>query len=102
MASNRKMTRFQALLIEFGGFDIPLNEVAEKYLGLSPAKANNYARLHKLPFPTFRAWSSQKAPRMVNAHELALYLDKQEKREQREYEALRAAAAESNDSLWPH
>lgn len=86
------MTRFQALLVEFGGIDIPLAVVADKYLGLSPPKANDAAREGRLPFPTFRACSSQKAPRMVRADVLARYLDGVDKRAAREFAALKAPA----------
>lgn len=85
----KRLSRFQALLIEFGGIDIPLSVVAEKYLGLTAKHADNKAARHELPFKTYRAGSSQKAPRMVSVYDLASHLDGAEKRADAEYRALR-------------
>lgn len=83
----KKMSRFQALLIEFGGIDIPLSLVAEKYLDISPKRADELAAQYKLPFKTYRA-GSQKSPRMVNAQDLARHIDAMEKRAEAEHRAL--------------
>lgn len=85
------MNSFNALLIEFGTDKIPLADIADKYLGLTPEKANAYASKHKLPFPTFRGRDSQKAPRLVHAADLARYLEQQYETAKKEYRALQPA-----------
>lgn len=86
----RKLGTFEALVLKYGGIDIPLEEVAEEYLGIGPKKAQDYARLHKLPFPVYQA-SSQKSPRMVRADDLARYLDGRYNEARREWNALHGA-----------
>lgn len=85
----KRMTRFHALLIEFGGMDIPLALVAEKYLDLSSRRADEKAAKHQLPFKTYRA-GSQKSPRMVNAYDLASHIDAIEKQAAAEHDRLHA------------
>lgn len=62
------------LLAEFGAAEIPLETLAPKYLGLTPAKAKAKAQLQQLPFPVYRA-GSQKSPWLVSAAEFARWLD---------------------------
>lgn len=66
------------LMAQYGQADIPLTNVAEKYLGLSTKEAAQRASKQSLPFPVFRA-ESQKAPWMVSLVELAKWMGATEK-----------------------
>lgn len=63
------------LMAEFETSDIPLEKIAEKYLGISPELANRKANAGKLKIPSYRAVDSNKAPRLVHVKDLADYLD---------------------------
>lgn len=78
------------LLAEFGQADIPLDQVADKYLGLAADKAKKQAALQKLPFPVYRA-GSQKSPWMVRVSDLAEYLDAKRAEAEKEWKAQHAA-----------
>ncbi|WP_440517396.1 pyocin activator PrtN family protein [Serratia sarumanii] len=69
------MNRMFLLMAEFETSDIPLEKIAEKYLGISIELANKRANAGKLPIPSFRAVDSNKAPRLVHVKDLADYLD---------------------------
>jgi hypothetical protein len=56
---------------------LPLSVVAEKYLAMSPRRANEMAAAGTFPIPTFRLRRSQKSPRMVHLQDLANWIDKQ-------------------------
>lgn len=71
------MNRVFLLMAEFNATDIPLEKVAQKYLGMDERQWKRAAALQQLPFPVFRA-GSQKAPWMVSVNALAQYLDKRE------------------------
>lgn len=64
------------LIAVHGGVSIPLDKVAERYLGLSPEIARRQAVLQQLPFPTYRLSGSRKAPLMVSAKALAAHIDR--------------------------
>jgi hypothetical protein len=55
------MNRTFLLMAEFNAVDIPLAQVAPKYLGMDERQWKRAASLQQLPFPVFRA-GSQKAP----------------------------------------
>jgi hypothetical protein len=78
------------LMAEFGQADIPLEQVAAKYLGLDAAHAKRQAASQALPFPVYRA-GSQKSPWMVRVSDLAEYLDKCRENAKREWEAVSGA-----------
>lgn len=78
------------LMAEFGTGDIPLEQVAEKYLGMSKRKAYDKASYNELPFPSFRAGSA-KSMRLVKATDLAAYLDAQHAAAKREWEKINVA-----------
>lgn len=59
---------------EFETADIPLERVAEKYLGLDRREAYSRAKAGTLPFPAYRA-GSQKSPWLVRIMDLAEHLD---------------------------
>ncbi|MGE9549900.1 pyocin activator PrtN family protein [Erwinia amylovora] len=71
--------QFFFLLAEINTGIVPLAEVSEKYFGMKAEHADRKAALCKLPIPTFRAGTSQKAPRMVHIKDLADYIDQQRK-----------------------
>lgn len=64
------------LMAEFETAVIPLSEIAEKYLGMRPATAENKALTGQLSLPTFRVGDTQKAPRMVHISDLAEHIDR--------------------------
>lgn len=77
------------LMAEYGTSRIPLEHCCH-LCGLSPGKAKQYALLAKLPVTAFRA-QSQKAPWLVHADDLAVYLDAQRKTAQDGWNKLNAA-----------
>lgn len=62
-----------ALMAEYETANIPLERVCHIF-GLGPDEAAKRANRHKLPVPAFRA-GTQKAPWIVDARQLAEYLD---------------------------
>jgi hypothetical protein len=75
MDIDQRMKTIWMLMAEFNTSQIPLEDVAEKYLRLSPAKANASANLHQLPFPVYRV-GTEKSQWLVSAIDLAAYIDK--------------------------
>lgn len=70
------MNTYFGLLAEFGGrAEIPLEEVAPRYFGISARTASMRAGAQALPVPVYRAGDSQKSPWLVSAVDLAKYLD---------------------------
>ena len=70
------MNTYFGLLAEFGGrAEIPLEEVAPRYFGISARTASMRACAQALPVPVYRAGDSQKSPWLVSAVDLAKYLD---------------------------
>ncbi|MBB3185753.1 hypothetical protein FHR95_003346 [Halomonas fontilapidosi] len=70
------MNTYFGLLAEFDGrAELPLEEVAPRYFGISPRTASVRAGAQALPVPAYRAGDSQKAPWLVSAVDLAKYLD---------------------------
>ncbi|OKP02574.1 pyocin activator PrtN family protein [Xenorhabdus eapokensis] len=67
------------LMAEFETATIPLSDIAERYLGMKPATAEQKASLGLLPLPTFRCNDSQKSPRMVHVSDLATLIDTKRK-----------------------
>ncbi len=72
------------LLAEFNTAEIPLKDICVKYIGLDSKTAHQRAALNKLPISTYRG-GSQKSMRLVNATELAEYLDKCKTKAQHEW-----------------
>ena len=81
-----KMTAL-LLMVEFEEADIPLEKVAEKYLGMKPQQAARKAKQHELPFPTFRA-GSQKSSYLVNVADLAKFIDDSRAAAEREWKLM--------------
>lgn len=86
------MNTYFALLAEFETAYIPLDKVAEKYLGLAPAKAKRYAATQSLPFPVFRDEQSQQRPWLVAATDLAQWLDTMTAKAREEWRKANTAA----------
>lgn len=80
------------LMAEYETSQIPLEIVAEKFLGIGPAKAKEAARHHRLPFPTYRA-GSQKGVQFVHVDDLAKYIDEERKKGQELHAANKIIAA---------
>lgn len=78
-------TEFQ-LFVQYRDTVIPVDNICEKYLNLTPPEARRRALLNKLPFPTFRMVQSQKAPLMVKLTDLAAHIDKQHESAQESWE----------------
>ena len=57
---------------------IPLSEVCERFFGLSYEEALKKAARNELPIPAFRLTTSRKAPFMVSAEALGVWIDKTE------------------------
>lgn len=74
------------LMAEFEKVNIPLSDIAEKYLGMRPSTADQKATEGKLPIATFRIGNTQKAPRLVHVQDLADHIDKQRKDAKEELE----------------
>lgn len=55
---------------------VPLSQIAEDYLGTSPAQAARLAAANDIPFPVFRLRNSNKSPWMVKIDDLAEYIDR--------------------------
>lgn len=71
------MNTYFGLLAEFNGrTELPLEEVAPRFFGLSPRTAAFRAGAQALPVPAYRAGDSQKSPWLVSAIDLAQYIDK--------------------------
>ncbi|MEO1852743.1 MULTISPECIES: pyocin activator PrtN family protein [Chromohalobacter] len=71
------MNTYFGLLAEFNGrAELPLEEVAPRYFGISAKTASARALAQGLPVPAYRALDSQKSPWLVSATDLAEHLDK--------------------------
>ena len=64
-----------ALIARFGDINIPLSDISEPYLGITPRTAEQQAKQEALPFPTFKVRGSEKSPTMVRAQDLASHID---------------------------
>lgn len=76
------------LFAEFNTGIIPLDDIAQKYLGLNQDQARRRAARQALPFPVHRATTSQKGPWLVNAQDFANHLDQQRELARKEWEAI--------------
>ena len=99
------MKTFFALMAEFGTAQIPVERCAALF-GLSSKKAEEYASRQKLPIPAYRL-GSQKSPWLVDAHQLAEYLDAIKEQARKDWERIHAAGQPSahpagNTAALPH
>ena len=67
-------TTYFALVMEYETADILLSDCCEKYFGVELRSAERLARQQRLPVPCFRG-GSQKSKWMVDASDLANWLD---------------------------
>ena len=67
------------LMAEFGSADVPVELVAERYLGMEARTAKARAARGELPFPSYQC-GSQKSPRLVRITDLAAWIDEQRAR----------------------
>ncbi|WP_281214133.1 pyocin activator PrtN family protein [Shewanella insulae] len=80
-SSNRLTKTHQLLLAQFSNRAvIPLDEIAEPFLGLSVRTAKNRAKAGLLPFAVFKMTDSAKCPYLVHLDDLADYIDKQNRK----------------------
>lgn len=80
-------TLFILMAAHNGQAVIPLQEVGEKYLGITEkAKLSQKARTGELPLPAFRLEKSQKAPWLVHIQDLATYIDQQQEKAQSDWQ----------------
>ncbi len=79
------------LMAEFGTADVPLESVAQKYLGLDAKVAKMRAARGELPFPAYRASGSQKSPWLVRITDLAAWLDEARSRAADDWKKRHAA-----------
>ena len=68
------MNSYFALLAQFGTAEIPLSKVASEFFGLDENEAKRRAARQRLPIPAHRL-NGQKSPWLVNAADLAQYID---------------------------
>ena len=72
------------LLAQFDGqADIPLEDVASRYLGYDRKTALAKAARAELPFTAYRA-PGQKSPWLVNIADLAAWIDRERERAERD------------------
>ena len=69
-----RVSTFFALLAEFQTSEIPLENVCEKYFGMSVQKAKQKASYQDLPLPVFKV-GSQKSRWLVSVKDLANLID---------------------------
>lgn len=82
------MRTYTALLVTYGKAHVPLSTVAADYLDhLNERELKRRAKVQALPFPVFRD-ASQKAPYMVDLHDLADWLDGLKEQARNDHEAL--------------
>lgn len=81
------------LMAEFGQADVPLEVVAQRYLGLSEKEAKQRAAARSLPFVAYRGGPSQKSRWLVRLTDLAEYLDRQRETAAREWKVMNRGAA---------
>ncbi len=80
------------LMSEFGTTEVPLVDVASKYLNLDERSAKERASAQELPFPVYRC-GSRKSPWMVNIGALAQFLERQQELARNQWEAINGVIA---------
>ena len=81
---------FMALMLEYETADIPLKSCCEKYFGISHEKASSKARHQQLPVACYRG-GSQKSEWLINAHDLAEWLDRLKQNARHDHQRINAA-----------
>ena len=78
------------LMAEFETPNIPLEDIRERYFGLSKAEASKKAKQHELPVPAFRM-GGQRSPWFVHVEELAKYIDELNAKQREIWKKMNAA-----------
>jgi hypothetical protein len=66
-----------AFLAQFESPVVPLKNICQEFLGITPKTAEQKASACALPFPTFKTRGSERAPTMVKVSDLATYVEAQ-------------------------
>lgn len=82
-----------ALMYEFGAAHIPVTAVGKKYFGYDESTATRKAAQGKYPFTVFRA-GNQKTPWLVDAVDLAAYLDKVKEKAKKQFREAKLEVGE--------
>ncbi|MBI6550125.1 pyocin activator PrtN family protein [Xenorhabdus lircayensis] len=85
------------LMAEFETSQIPLSDIAVRYLKMSPGTAERKANEGKLDIPTYKLNNSQKSPRIVHVNDLAAYIDQQRARAVQELERIQFKRVEKTN-----
>jgi hypothetical protein len=80
------------LLAEFGAAEIPLEECCEKYFSLSVPQAKRKAMQQKLPVKVYRGDHSQKAGWLIDAKDLAEWLDSLKAKADKDHAAINGSS----------
>lgn len=80
-----------ALLAEFNTAEIPLRLCCVKFFGLEEKKASERARRQQLPVPAYRG-GSQKSEWLIDAVELAKYIDTKKEAAKLDWERINGRA----------
>ncbi len=81
-----------ALMARFEGTVIPLKDISEEFLGITPKTANARANSKELEIPVFQLRVSTKAPYLVKVEDLAHYIDQCHKVAKEEWHSVRGTA----------
>lgn len=78
------------LSFTYGGSEVPLSDICERFFGLNYEGAQRAARERTLPISTFRPGSRQ-GPLFVSMRELAEHMVDQKREAEKEHKRLQAA-----------
>lgn len=80
------------LLAEFGAAEIPLEKCCLKYFSLDIPQAKRKAMLQQLPVKAYRGNHSQKAGWLIDAKDLAEWLDALKAKAEKDHAAMNGAS----------
>lgn len=83
------MNTFFLLMAEYETAHVPLETIADKYLGLCRRKAMEKASKGTLPFPAIRS-TSQQAPWMVDLRDVAEWFDRERRNAQADWQKIQS------------
>jgi hypothetical protein len=76
------------LMAEYETVHVPLETIADKYLGLCRRKAFEKANRGTLPFPALRS-TSQQAPWLVDLRDVAKWFDQERMKAKHDFEQMK-------------
>ncbi|WP_299002356.1 pyocin activator PrtN family protein [uncultured Shewanella sp.] len=85
------MNTAYALLARYETPVIELAKVCEEHFNLAAKTAEQKAKVHGLPVPTFKLRESSKAPSFVHIDDLAAFIDKQRLEAKKDWDIMQAA-----------